>query len=553
MRQRDDRSGRRPRWRVRIVRTAAHLIACAITLSACTTAPIYDLLLVGGSVIDGTGAPRRVADVAVRGDRIVAVGPNLPRRGAVRVIDVRDRIVAPGFWDNHAHLVTLETQPLAENLVRQGITTVLAPLHSQDQPFPMDAYRRRVRMAPNVGLFAGHTWIRRRVMGLADRAPTPAELEWMRALVDSAMTQGALGLSTGLEYVPATYATTDELVALAEVAARAGGRYVTHLRDEGPGVLDALEEALTIGRRAHIPVQVNHLKVTGATQWGMSARLLARLDSARAEGIMVAVDVYPYTAYSTYGDLMIPPWALADGPAAFARRVADPATRARLVREMRIRFPQQAGADATSIQFREVPSHPALAGRTLADHLAAIGRPNTIAAAVDALIDLQLAGGFIGIFHGMDPRDVERFAREPDTMFESDGDLVTFGEGHPHPRSYGAFPRVLGELVRDRGILTLEEAIRRMTSLPAAWLGVRDRGTITVGMTADLTVVDPVTVRDASSYLTPHRWPEGISLVMVNGTVVLQDGAMTGALPGRFLERQISGTSPPPPPGRSRP
>lgn len=528
------------------MRRAIASLSLTLILTACAKAPAYDLLLVGGTVIDGTGAPRRTADVAVQGDRLVAIGPDLPRRRAKRIIDVTGQVVAPGFWDSHAHLVTLEDHPLAENLIRQGITTVLAPLHSQDQPFPMDAYQARVRMAPNVGLFAGHTWIRKRVLGLADRAPTTAELDWMRALVDSAMTQGALGLSTGLEYIPATYATTEELIALAEVAARHGGLYVTHLRDEGPGVLASIDEMLTIGRRARLPVQVNHLKVTGARQWGWSERILARLDSARAEGLAVAADIYPYTAYSTYSDLMFPPWALADGPAAFARRVADPDTRARLVREMRNRFPEQAGADATSIQFREVSSDTTLAGRTLADLLAARGRPNTIAEAVEALIALQLAGGFIGIFHGMSRSDVERFLRHEGTMLESDGDLVSFGRGHPHPRSYGAFPRVLGEFVVERGILTLEAAIHRMTARPAAWIGVRDRGTLAVGLKADLTVFDAAQVRDAASYLTPHRWPEGITLVAVNGMIVFRNGTMTGERPGIFLRQPDAKPTPEP-------
>ena len=318
-------------------RTLAALLV-ALSAACRPEAPAYDLLLTGGTVIDGTGTPRRVADVAIRGDRIVAIGASLPRRGAARVVNASGQIVSPGFWDNHAHLVTLADHGLAENFVRQGITTVPAPLHSQDQPFPMDQYRAQVKIAPNVGLFAGHTWIRKRVMGLADRAPTAAELAWMRALVDSAMTQGALGLSTGLEYVPANYANVDEVASLAAVASQYGGIYVTHLRDEGPAVMDALRETLEVGRRAQIPVQVNHLKVTGAAQWGWSVRMLALLDSARAAGMEVAVDVYPYTAYSTYSDLMFPPWALADGAPAFAKRVADPATRARLVQEMRVRI-----------------------------------------------------------------------------------------------------------------------------------------------------------------------------------------------------------------------
>jgi N-acyl-D-aspartate/D-glutamate deacylase len=510
------------------------------------------LLLTGGTVVDGTGAPRRGADVAISGDRIAAVDTSIPRTRARRVVDVSGLVVAPGFWDNHAHLVALEEHPLAENFVRQGITTTLAPLHSQDQAFPMAAYRARVRMAPNVGLFAGHTWIRKRVMGLANRAPSAAELAWMQALVDSAMRQGALGLSTGLEYVPATYASTDELVALAEVSARHGGRYVTHLRDEGAGIMASIDEALEIGRRARLPVQINHLKVTGAAQWGWSARILAVLDSANRAGTAVAFDVYPYTAYSTYSDLMFPPWALADGPSAFARRVADPTTRARLVREMRALFPRQTGPGPETIQFREVASDPALTGRTLADYLDRQGRPRTLDEAVEALIRLQLKGGFIGIFHGMDEGDVVRFLRAPGAMVETDGDLVSPGVGHPHPRSYGSFARVLARHVREQGVLTLEEAVHRMSGRAAAWLGERDRGTVVPGQGADLVVFDAAAVHDRSTYTDPHHYAEGMRHVLVNGTFVLESGKMTGATPGRFLQR-VPGGSPPAPLDREGP
>jgi N-acyl-D-amino-acid deacylase len=520
-------------------------------LASCAEAPAYDLLLQGGTVIDGTGAPARVADVAIRGDRIVAIAPVLPRRGARRVRNVAGLVVAPGFWDNHAHLVTLSEHPLAENLVRQGITTVLAPQHSQDQPFPLDAYRDSVRMAPNVGLFAGHTWTRRRVMGLANRAPTAAELAWMEALVDSSMRQGALGLATGLEYVPAVYASVDEVAALAAVAARHGGIYVSHMRDEGAAVMASLRETLEVGRRARIPVQVNHLKITGAAQWGQSRRLLALLDSARDAGQEVAFDIYPYTAYSSYSDLMFPAWALADGDSAFRRRVADPATRARLVREMLARFPQQTGAAPASIQFRDVSTvvdgqptpDRSLTGRTLADYLTARGRPPTIAAGVEALIELQLAGGFIGIFHGMDEADVVTFLQHPATMIETDGDLVQPGVGHPHPRSYGAFPRVLARYVREQGVLSLEDAIARMTSLPARWLGIAGRGTLAAGAAADVVVFDAATIADRSTYLEPHQYAEGVRLVIVNGALVLEDGVMTGARPGRFLERGRPGSA----------
>lgn len=518
-------------------------VAMLLAATACTPAPSYDVVLTGGTVIDGTGAVPVVADVALVGDTIAAIGPSLDTRGASLVVDVRGRVVAPGFWDNHAHLVTLEAHPLAENFIRQGITTILAPQHSQDQPFPLDAYMARVRTAPNVGLFTGHTWIRKRVMGLANRRPTAAELAWMQALVDSSMTQGALGLATGLEYTPAAFAEPDEIVALARVAAGHGGVYVTHMRDEGAGVLESVQETLDVGARAAIPVQINHLKVTGAAQWGWSARILARLDSAAATGVEVAFDVYPYDAYSTYSDLMFPAWVLADGPAAFARRVADAATRQRLVHEMRTLFTRQTGPGPETIRFREVTAHPELAGRTLADHLDRIGQPRTIDAAVEALIALQLDGGFIGVFTGMDEGDIERFIRHPRAMFETDGDLVEPGTGYPHPRSYGAFPRVLARYVRERRTLTLVNAVRRMTAMPAAWLAQTDRGTLQVGKAADVVVFDPDAIIDRAQYTDPHHYAEGVVHVLVNGQFVLRDGAMTGAKPGRFLGRGRTGSS----------
>ncbi|MCC6929344.1 MAG: amidohydrolase family protein [Gemmatimonadaceae bacterium] len=501
-------------------------------------APVpYDLVIRGGTVVDGTGAARYRADVAVAGTEIVKVAPAIAPNGA-RTIDARALVVAPGFIDNHAHMVTLEQHPLAENFVRQGITTIMASLHSQEQPWPMDAYVGRVHMAPNVGLFAGHTWIRKRVMGLADRPPTPGELAHMQALVDSTMRGGAFGLATGLEYVPATYATTDELVALASVAASYGGGYVTHMRDEGVQLLASVDEAIAIGKRAGLRVLINHHKVTGAAQFGRTRESLAHIDAAVRAGQRVAHDLYPYTAFSTYSDIMFPPWVLADGASAFAARVADATTRARLVAEMIPRFTEQAGRGPESIQFREVPGDTTLQGKTLAEYLRGRGEPVTVAGAVDALIRLQLAGGFIGIFHGMDEGDVERVMRHPLSMFESDGDLTARGLGVPHPRSIGSFPRVLGRYVRERRVLTLEGAVHKMTAQAADWWGVADRGRIAPGMRADLVLLDPKTVGDAGSYTDPHHDPTGIHAVVVNGVIVLQDGVMTGATPGEFLRRR---------------
>jgi N-acyl-D-aspartate/D-glutamate deacylase len=378
-------------------------------------------------------------------------------------------------------------------------------------------------------------------MGLADREPSAAELDQMRALVDASMRQGALGLATGLEYVPAAFSKTGEVIELAKVAAKYGGRYVTHLRDEGPGLIDAVNEAIRIGREAGLPVLINHFKVTGAAQFGWTEKSLALVDEAVAGGQRVAFDLYPYTAFSTYSDLMFPAWALADGPEAFTRRAADPATHARMAAEMLRIFPQQAGPGPESIQIREFKPLPSLQGRTLADYLNSRGRPATIEAAVEALIELQRQGGFIGIFHAMDEADVRRAMKHRLAMFDTDGDLVEPSSGFPHPRSYGAFPRVLARYVREEHVLTMEEAIRKMTSMAAQFWGQTDRGLLKPGMKADVVVFDPARIQDRSTYTDPNHYSEGVVHLIVNGTPVLENGVLTGKKPGQFLARQAGG------------
>lgn len=501
--------------------------------------PSYDLLLTNGIIVDGTGAPRTRGDVAIRGDRIVRIAPGpIPRDSASRVIDVGGMVIAPGFIDIHAHAGTaIATDPLAENFLRQGITTTIASLHSQEQPWPLAPYAAALRSAPNVGFFAGHTWIRKRVMGLADRAPTAAELAHMVALVDSSMQQGALGLATGLEYIPATYAATDELIAMARPAARHGGIYITHMRDEGPRIMESLREVVRIAREAGLPAQVNHHKLAGAAQFGWSVRTLALLDSARAAGVDVSHDVYPYTAFATYSDLLIPAWALAGGTDSLRARLAVPATRRRIEGEMVRLFPEMAGAGLASVQFMAVPSQPAFGGRTLADLVRARKLPPTILAGARTVLELQLAGGFTAIYHSMDERDVERILRHPTAMIESDGDVVGLGMGFPHPRSYGAFPRVLARYVRERGVLTLEEAVRKMTSLTAQRLGLTDRGVVRTGAFADLVVFDPAQIRDVATYTDPHHYSVGVVHLLVNGEPVIARGALTGRMPGRALVR----------------
>jgi N-acyl-D-aspartate/D-glutamate deacylase len=502
-----------------------------------TNAP-YDLILSGGTVVDGTGAPRYTADVVIAGDRIMAVSPDgIDPSQAAEVIDATGLIVAPGFIDNHAHIqTTIHEHPLAENFTRQGITTILASLHSGDQPWPLDEYAASLEVAPNVGFFAGHTWTRKRAVGLEDRPATAAELEHMKALVDSTMRMGALGLSTGLQYVPANYAETEEVIELARVAARHGGIYTSHMRDEARDLLDSVDELIRIAREADIPAQIQHHKAIGPGQWGWSERTLRMIEDAVAEGLDIKHDLYPYTAASTSSAILFPQWVLAGGSDQTAARLDDPELHPRLVSEMRdIIFTDRAGDDMSRIQFRTIRSHPEYNGLRLSDLLADRGLPNSIDAAIPVLIELQKDGGFSAIYHSMDEADLTRILQHPLAMIETDGDPVSYGFGFPHPRSYGAFPRVLGRYVRELGVIDLETAIRKMTRMPAEQIGQYERGLIAEGMFADITVFHAATVSDRATYVEPHQYSVGIHHVIVNGRPVISNGAFTGARPGRVL------------------
>jgi N-acyl-D-aspartate/D-glutamate deacylase len=533
-----------PTRRNPLARTFARLATLLLALGgavqpAAARQPAYDLVLRGGTVVDGTGAPRFRADVGVRGDRIVRVAPEgIPAAEGREVLDASGLIVAPGFIDNHAHVQTnMHRHPQPENFLRQGITTILASLHNGSQPWPLDEYMERLEVAPNIGFFAGHSWVRREVLGLENRAPTPEELDRMRELVDASMRQGALGLSTGLVYVPANYARTEEVIELAKVAARHGGIYVTHMRDEARGLIESVAETIRIAREAGIPAQINHHKAVGATQWGWTRRTLAMIDSARAEGLDVTHDVYPYTASSTGSGVLFPQWALAGGREAFAARVADPETRARLEAEMReIMLMDRGGGDLDRIQFRSVNGLPGYEGRTLGDLARDRGLEPTIENGVQLVIELQLQGGFSAIYHAMDEDDLIRLLQHPLTMIETDGDNVTFGRGFPHPRSYGSFPRVLARYVRELNVLTLEDAIRRMTSLAADNIGQHERGRIREGAYADIVVFDFETIQDRATFIEPHRYAEGVVHLVINGQPVIRAGELTGATPGRVLK-----------------
>jgi N-acyl-D-amino-acid deacylase len=503
-------------------------------------APRYDLLIASGSVVDGTGAPRYRADVAISGGRIVMISRKpIDPASARRVIDARRRVVSPGFIDLHAHLEPLPELPGARSAVTQGVTTALGgPDGTSPWPFaPYLAAREKQGIGINVAFLVGHNTVRHAVMGDANRAPTAEELTRMRGMIAQAMGEGAFGISTGLKYIPGTYSTVDEVVALSQPAADSGGIYTSHLREEGLGLLGGVAEAIDIGRRAHIPIVLTHHKAVGQQMWGKSAITLHMLDSARRIGIDVMADVYPYTATHTGISVLIPSWALADGDTAFARRVATPLLKDSITRGIVFNIlNDRGGGDLRRVQFARVSWDKSLEGKTLGDwatrrHMALT--PENGAALV---IEAQLAGGANAIYHVLDEGDVRRIMRHPQTMIASDGRLSTPGDGQPHPRAYGTFPRVLGHYVR-AGVLTLETAVHKMTDMPARRLGLTDRGVLRAGARADLVVFDPKTIADRSTFDSPHQYATGIDYVFVNGVAAVDRGAFTDSRSGQVLRR----------------
>ncbi|HEX9106149.1 MAG TPA: D-aminoacylase [Longimicrobiales bacterium] len=503
----------------------------------------FDYLIRGGLVVDGTGASGFVGDVALSAGRVARVSRMpLDTASAWVVVDARGMVVAPGFIDSHAHVEQLDRRPLAESFLRQGVTTVIYAADG-GQPWPLDRYIARLDSlghAPNIAFYAGHNTIRTLVMGTANRAPTPVELERMRSMVDQAMREGAVGLSSGLRYVPANYATTEEVIALAQVAARHGGIYSAHMRDEGEASVASVNEMIRIGREAGLPVQVTHHKLMGQAQWGQSVQTLALVDSARARGQDVTIDQYPYDATSTAISTIFPPWSLAGGADSLRARLADPATKAKIVAGIEATIVRErGGGDLSRIQLASYGANHAWDGETFADVLKARGQAQDLADAAALAIEIQMHGGAQGVWHVVDEADIRRIMTYPWTMFSSDGEIGVLDHAHPHPRNYGATARILGRYVRGQKVLPLEEAVRKLTSLPAWRFGQMDRGTLAEGQWGDVVVFDPARVRDLATYADPHRFSVGVEYVWVNGVPVLTSNSLTGARPGRVLRREF--------------
>ena len=551
------------------------LAVCVLLVSSGALAQDFDILIRGGRIVDGTGNPAFPGDIGIRKDRIVAMG-RLSGQTAARTIDAAGLTVAPGFIDIHNHSdSTLLADGDAQSMIRQGVTSMIlgegesaAPVGGKQDPSarrtgpngePADwtdfngyfARLLRQGIATNVGTYVGSGQIWTYVRGERAGPPASAEVDQMRALVRQAMEQGALGVSSSLSGPPGSWIDTETLIAMCEAAAPYGGSYSTHQRTEGRGVFESVAEAIEIGRRAHVPVDIIHLKIAEHAMWGQMPELAATIARARAQGADVQANVYPYRAGQNDLASIIPPWAHEGGPDAMIRRLKDASVRARLENEILHGIPGSnwynhytatGGWDGMLLVSLSNPKYKKFEGKRMNQVIEAVGRP-----AIDVLFELLEANeGSVPTVYFHHSEDDMRYAlKQPFVSIGSDGTaLATEGplaQGHPHPRYYGTFPRVLGRYVRQEKLLSLEEAIRKMTSANAAKIGIYDRGLLRPGMMADVTVFDAARVIDNATFEQPHQYATGIEYVMVNGGIVLDRGRHTGARPGVILKRQHGG------------
>jgi N-acyl-D-amino-acid deacylase len=509
----------------------------AITLHATD----FDVLIRNARVIDGSGNAWFRADIGVKDGRIAAVG-KLPLATADRMIDAGDRIAAPGFIDVHTHIEgSVEKVPRGDNYLLDGVTTVVTG-NCGGSELKLGEWFTKLEglgMGLNVASLIGHNTVRSEVMERENRKATPEELAEMEALVEQAMRDGAVGFSTGLIYIPGTYSDTEEVVALGKAAGRHGGVYASHMRDEGAKVLDAIHEAVRVGKEAGVPVQLSHFKVDNRRLWGSSNKSLALVDQYRREGVDVVIDQYPYDRSSTNLGIVMPSWSLAGGPEAVKERLGNPETRKRIAREMKERLEHLGHRDYSYALVAGFQPDRSIEGKTITEVNVLKGRKKNVASEIETIFEIILAGGAQMVYHSMGEQDVDRIMQYPHTAIASDSGIREFGVGMPHPRGYGTNARVLAEYVRKRGTLTLEDAVRRMTSLPARTFGFRDRGLIREGMAADIVIFDPMKVQDKSTFDQPHQYSEGFEVVLVNGKVVIEDGQVNDTRAGRILRRQV--------------
>ena len=527
----------------------------------------FDLVISGGHIIDGTGSPWYSGDIGIRGGKIAAIG-NLSDSARKHTIDADGKVVAPGFIDMLGQSeLTILVDPRLPSKIYQGITSEVtgeggsaAPLNDaivQSGRETYDHYKinpdwrtlrqyfarlEKQKIGINLATYVGATQVRLMVLGENDVQPNPAQLDRMKSLVREAMKDGAMGVSTSLEYAPAPYAKTGELIALASEASKVGGIYATHMRSEGDAIMESIEETLRIGREAHIPVEIWHLKVAGKTNWGRMPEIVAKINAARASGADVSADTYAYTAWFNDFSAFIPPWAHDGGTAKLIERLKDPATRARIRKDMITpskdwdnEWQEISGPDAIMIGAVQNPKLLPLQGQRLSEIAKSSNKDP-----IDALCDLLIQDPSIGVaVFGMSQPDVTLALQQPWVSIDNDSEGTSpagiLGQAHPHPRAYGTFPRILSKYVREDKALSLEDAIRKFSALPAQRMRLADRGVLKAGMWADVVIFDPATVHDRATFDNPNQLSEGMEYVLVNGVPVIELGKMTGALPGKVL------------------
>jgi dihydroorotase/N-acyl-D-amino-acid deacylase len=555
-----------PRWKS--VLLSAVLLFAIAPLPAQQSPQPFEIVITNGHIIDGTGSPWYSGDLGIRDGKIAAIG-NLTAAPRNRTIDAQGSVVAPGFIDMLGQSeLTILVDPRLPSKIYQGITTEItgegesvAPLndamvHADQEQY--DHYRlqanwrtfrdyfsllEKQRIGINIASYVGATSVRRMVLGDNDVQPTPAQLKQMKSLVAQAMHDGAIGVSTSLQYAPAPYAKTEELIALASEASKFGGIYATHMRNEGTSVLPAIDEALRIGREAHIPVEIWHIKVAGKPSWGHMPEVVAKINAARSQGIDVSANTYAYTAWFNDFSAFIPPWAHDGGNAKLIERLKDPATRARIRKDMLTPSDQWdnewneiSGPDAILVGVVHNPQLLPLQGKTLAE-IAKIWKRDPMDALFDLLIE-DHALTDVAVF-GMSEPDVALALQQPWVSIDNDSSGTSpdgiLGQEHPHPRAYGTFPHILRLYVRETHLLTLEDAIRKFSALPAQRMRLTDRGVLKAGMHADVVIFDLAIIHDVATFEKPNQLSEGMEYVLVNGVPVIDRGKMTGVLPGKVL------------------
>ncbi|MGZ5245453.1 MAG: N-acyl-D-amino-acid deacylase family protein [Flavitalea sp.] len=515
---------------------------CTLALLLFLTANVHaqtkvDLLIQNGRIVDGTGNSWYYGDLAITNGKVVATGV-LKDYSANRIIDAKNKIIAPGFIDVHTHIEGDEIKnPTADNFIYDGVTTVVTGNCGSSRTDIGDYLKMidSLKTSVNVATLVGHNNVRRTVMGRENRAATEDELKQMELLVEKAMKEGAKGLSTGLIYIPGAYAPTDEIVRLATVASKYNGIYATHMRSEGEKVVGAINETLNIGKQANIPVQISHFKVGGQSKAGKATQTLEMVKEARKQGIEVTIDQYPYTASSTSLSSMLPAEVLSGTQEEVNVRLKDPAV-IKQIREDMLKGLKRRGLKHFS--YAVVANYRAdttMNGKSIEEINVLKGRKHKAKKEVETVIEMQLNGGAGMVFHGMWEDDVQYIMKYPFNMVASDASIRIFGEGVPHPRGYGSNGRVLAEYVRNKKIIPLEEAIRRMTSLPAQKFRLKDRGLLVPGYAADIVIFDPEEVQDQSTYTKPHAYTKGFSTVIVNGSVVVENGIHNGTRSGTTI------------------